>query len=1161
MDNNNNGIVPFTIIRVTLGSGTNADYGSMTCLLGYSQETTDPDTLATSTILDTMSVSLQRSDYGDGYVDVYMPQDKIKVGDVVSILLVAIFNDQQYGETTYGTNERKYTAGFGVDKPETPTVVWIKKAPHHVKVKLHLNYAYDLTAPYDAPNILNYYAGCEMWSHGTVAEGWDGSSGLPDEPTATGWSQEGDHGLKALIKQIKNKTKNGHTPSRDFVLVFNHKPNEQIWTAWRIYDTLGQYGNFGNETGDVSFTRPGTPSRIKLLKGLTTETKKFYKVSLNKVETPGTSSETDNTKLKRKYLEAVEVFTAPVGTDTLTPLQLSGTVSVANGAKAVVGLGTHFLAECMVGDAIMMVSSGTPTTSTATYGVLSVEDDTHLTIDDSFGGTTISGGTIWNGWPDTNATLGGADEDPLWEQQEDKVIKGPAAAKGFVRVAVQHAEGEHLTPMFRLRDQSGATSPWAQESDVVGSTGALIKVGRKTDTGPGVWCIDLTAASPAWTKWANPAAGLYTGGGSTNPHGIAKNYRGGYALVVAQTVYSASGMRLFRYDVSGAAPVDITPVGYYCNSDARMSISICQADGLTVYGTFYKILDATTHVLRSADGGFTWTERATSSGLYCLACPSDPNSVYLLDYLGGIVYHSGDGGNTFGAALGVGPGASIQVDWNNSLILYICHGNGFFIGTVTLGSPDTISLSANLAQTNTHALASVQDPTDPLTIYYVGGDNATGKTCLCKTTKGQAVTAADWTKALGPTGSGIGYDITIDPNNPQWLFLSMINYTAGSVTVLYSSDRGATLLSAPAFPGADYMDHLESVMLCFLGSFGPSGPDKQAVLGIGYNAALTPPGRKVSETMDWGASFGDTWNSPATMSPVDAQLVIPPGTDTIVRIDGGENLYAKFSQDGAESWDVLCSVRDKYVKALFGSTTNVCYLVAYNTGDNHQIIRSLDWTVQPRNWIRIGYTGKSVKAACMDTDAHVWLLLTDGSVTESTNAMDATPTWSAPIATGFNADMALDIFYDGTTLWVVGTRDAAHGQNFVLAGSADAGITWVPADGSGIYADPSASITEIDQNSLYIDPTTPTRMFLSSSAGSNGIWRTTDGALTWTQVYSTSEVYCVVALVDLLGGYMAGSKGLWLISRDYGVTWIATEDNPGATTTKWLALVTKMWTS
>ena len=247
------GIFPVTVVRVMLGSGANRDYGDLTIVLGAYVKTPGTDGEADTIRTVTVNYNLTNADYGQGYCDISMPRADIKVNDVVSELIVAAYNSQQYAESVYGLTDRQYTAGFGPNPPEVPSQQWVRKGPNHIKVRLRIANAYDTTEPYTGPACDNYYKECELWTHGTISDGWDGTSAYPTDPNATGWQQEPSKNIRALIRHERYCTLHGgtNTIKKDFTLTAHRKNSEQIWMAWRIVDTLGQYGNFANLSGST----------------------------------------------------------------------------------------------------------------------------------------------------------------------------------------------------------------------------------------------------------------------------------------------------------------------------------------------------------------------------------------------------------------------------------------------------------------------------------------------------------------------------------------------------------------------------------------------------------------------------------------------------------------------------------------------------------------------------------------------------------------------------------------------------------------------------------------------------------------------------------------------------------------------------------------------
>jgi hypothetical protein len=258
-------LMPDTVVRIALASGTNRSDGPVSVFLGLIVTTAADDLHAASVRTLQATVSLTQEDCDAGFVDVRAPSG-IKVNDVVDCVLVAAWNAIGYAETDYAIGAREYIAGFGPPLPEMPVFTTIQRNAHHIKTKLVLQGPYDLTAPYTQPGCINYYDSVEVWSRDEyLDDGVTPCSGVhPDDGDAVGWEQEPNVGIKRIIRKIGQETKAGKAIAnqhRGISVVVQRNNGGKKWLAFRYRDRFGRVGPWANITpttmGIDSGTAPG----------------------------------------------------------------------------------------------------------------------------------------------------------------------------------------------------------------------------------------------------------------------------------------------------------------------------------------------------------------------------------------------------------------------------------------------------------------------------------------------------------------------------------------------------------------------------------------------------------------------------------------------------------------------------------------------------------------------------------------------------------------------------------------------------------------------------------------------------------------------------------------------------------------------------------------
>ncbi len=173
---------------------------------------------------------------------------------------------------------------------------------------------------------------------------------------------------------------------------------------------------------------------------------------------------------------------------------------------------------------------------------------------------------------------------------------------------------------------------------------------------------------------------------------------------------------------------------------------------------------------------------------------------------------------------------------------------------------------------------------------------------------------------------------------------------------------------------------------------------------------------------------------------------------------------------------------------------------------------------------------------------------------------DGGTSWTEVLGTAQTSYMVTGLVFDPTNgNNVYASVGYGASSNNGIWKSTDAGLTWTLDNGSGTTAFPGSQSGRI---SLAIAPSSPTTLYAGAGSAASGntstlgVYKTTDGGATWTQLV-TAPPYCgqqcwydnVVAVsptdpnIVLLGGKVSGTLYL---SLDGGVTWSdITQDSSG----------------
>jgi photosystem II stability/assembly factor-like uncharacterized protein len=443
------------------------------------------------------------------------------------------------------------------------------------------------------------------------------------------------------------------------------------------------------------------------------------------------------------------------------------------------------------------------------------------------------------------------------------------------------------------------------------------------------------------------------------------------------------------------------------------------------------------NVMRSTDGGATWTDRtpphAPMSGRAIAIDPNDSNTVIAVfggDFGGGEVWVTTDGGDSWmdrSAGLPGNPLNAVVYDGTRLLV-----GGGLLFGSQFVGlyeSPD-LGVTWTPLHDGTWPVLVVEDiavdPGDAARIFVAidgGGVN--------RTTDG----GATWQIGIGGTQALAGRSIRFQPANSQELFLG-----TSSLAVFHSTNGGDMFVQSSQ--GISQLD-------LFSIDSNPLDPDEIAVAFQGAN-----DGGVFSST-----DGGTTWlleSAPPTrysnvhFAPNGTLYAISSGPSTVAQ----EGLYRR---ENNGSWTPL------------GPDQGPLYESDLDT---------MRFSVNDPNLILLGGADFGVAGF----EGTIW------------RTSDAGQTWTKVYEVGdFQPVTDIDIVQDGLDQVMVASHDDTSGgnQGGVLR-STDGGLSWSPS-GSGL---PTSFLRA---PRLCASPSDPQAFYLSSwlSFSSSGLFRTSDGGVNW----------------------------------------------------------------
>jgi len=525
-------------------------------------------------------------------------------------------------------------------------------------------------------------------------------------------------------------------------------------------------------------------------------------------------------------------------------------------------------------------------------------------------------------------------------------------------------------------------------------------------------------------------------------------------------------------------------------------------------------------VFKSIDGGSRWLP--VSAGLnpqlsfQTLAIdPQTPGIVYAVA-LGGI-FKSTNGGGQWHAAQ---PDLIFSQNYITAMVMDPRTPTTLYAGTwgrgvfkSTDGGGTWSALDGGLANAVVRTLAI--DPQTPTTLYASIAGNAER---VFKTTDGGAC----WSATTSSPG-GMIVSLAVDPHAPSTV------YASNNCGVFKSTDAGGT------WSGINTAGHCVGNL-----RFDPRTP---ATLYARYNSAAYSPVHPtgVLKTTDEGA----TWSALGPKSGEVLALAIDPETPTTLYAGLREDGVFK-STDGGGSWVAVNSGMPRLAAGdmvIDPRAPTTIYVGTERSG----AFKSTDGG---GSWQRLGPSlPREVRSLVIDPQTPGTLYA--GAQGEGSNrgfykSTDGGDTWHRA-STGIPGTPVVDsvgsLVIDPqtpTTLYASATFNDVPGLEAGVFKTTDGGDNWVLVN-SGL---PAGSSVWILRFGLYLDPRTPTTLYARATEGPCvGSFRSLDAAASWNRYDFPG--YCVSAMAfdprtpTTLYASSAYDDGGLYKSTDGGVTWFA----------------------
>lgn len=452
----------------------------------------------------------------------------------------------------------------------------------------------------------------------------------------------------------------------------------------------------------------------------------------------------------------------------------------------------------------------------------------------------------------------------------------------------------------------------------------------------------------------------------------------------------------------------------------------------------------------------------------------------------------------------VGVVDALVVSPSNPAIVYagISSGTGGFSTTSTTGiykSTDGGSSWSRSGLVGTSLSSLAVDPTDPSKVY--AGSRSSG---LYKSTDGGVTWSGPFINSTAEV-----FSLAVDPGQPTVLYGSATNRS-----LLKSTDGGVTWNSSNTgisffIQNSIAIDPTNTNIIYVSGGHGPSG-------GV-Y--------KTTSAGANWVVSSSGI---PDSINNVTA-LVLSPSNNSILYAASGSDVYK--STDAAATWTKhSVGLSDSLITklAIDPSNPSVVFAATIGKGIFKTVDGGLNWTTAGLNTIGVNtlnFEGTSSLNIYAGTRGRGVVKTTDGGL----NWQQST---KAPYGD------VREILIDPSNPAIIYANNSD-----TLSKSTNHGADWTATN----LANQVNLLAGFPTHKLVIDPTNPSTLYLG--VDSWGVFKTTDGGATWTQVYSANTN------IEALEIDPSNPSTLYLSTHPFnlfksnngGGTWTPIASPPGAT--------------
>jgi len=288
------------------------------------------------------------------------------------------------------------------------------------------------------------------------------------------------------------------------------------------------------------------------------------------------------------------------------------------------------------------------------------------------------------------------------------------------------------------------------------------------------------------------------------------------------------------------------------------------------------------------------------------------------------------------------------------------------------------------------------------------------------------------------------------------------------------------------------------------------------------------------------AQYADhvSWWDPMVIDPMNANVIYVPTFD--------EGLLK--STDGGVTWNLISTQQVDKI-AISPSNPNIIYGGSFASGPVGPVVKSTDGGV---TWTDIthglphssnGWPYPAVSAIVIDpSNASIVYMGLTGNCSEAWKTTDGGNSWAFTGGPGCDTTDLAAAPTDPNIIYWAG-RSPSPGT--YIARTSDGASTWTYPSGAGVGLD---NLFGYSADTVAVDYNNPNTVYASSING-NGLYKSTDGAATWTQI-STSTVGWQNLATDPVRAnslyYAAPSGSNVFASSDGGASWSDITNNlPG----------------